>query len=272
MPALSRRVEALPRTGSFSVWAGPTTGDAWLTAEPDLPHYAASTMKLALVMAAYREAELGRLDLDEVVTVHNEHRSALDGRPYSIDRAEDSDPEPWTRLGTPVALRWLAYRAIVRSSNLATNLLLDAVGTSPVEVLLRDAGATGSVVCRGIEDHRARDAGFHNVVTARDLSAQLQALVSASLLSRSGSAEILAVLAAQQVNDAIPARLPPGTRVAHKSGWMPGVSHDAGIVDAGDGSPFIFVMCTTSPLDEHAALGLIADAAAAAYADRRARA
>ena len=185
--ALDAFVASLPRSGAFSSWCGPLKGDAWTTHTADVRHYAASTMKLALVMAAYREAEAGCLDLDRRVVVHNEFRSVLDGSGYSIDEADDNDPEPWRRLGSAVALRWLAYRAIVASSNLATNLVLDSVGTEPIAALLTDVGASQSRVGRGIGDVAARDAGIDNLVTAADLARQLQALYGHEALSAEGS-------------------------------------------------------------------------------------
>lgn len=268
---LTRYVDQLPTAGTFSVWFGPLRGSAWLAHRTDEQHYAASTMKLALVMAAFRQAEAGRLDLDGHVVVRNAFASRANGAAFSIDPAEDSDPEPWRRLDRHVALRWLCHRAIVRSSNLATNLVLDAVGTGPVAELLDAVGATRSTVTRGIEDAEARAAGLQNVVTASGLARTLQALHGREVLSDQGSRELLAVLAAQQLNDAIPAGLPAGTKVAHKSGWVEGISHDAAIVSpaADDGDPFVFVMCTTSKLEEKAGLDLIAAGAAAAWADRR---
>jgi beta-lactamase class A len=264
---LEQYVHRLPAEGSFSIWAGPVEGPAWVTFRDREPHYAASTMKLALVIAAYRSAEAGTLELDDTVAVHNSFASAAGGTPFSLDPGEDSDPEPWARQGQRVALRWLAYRSIVRSSNLATNLLLDAVGTSAVMAALHAVGATDSVVARGIEDADAREAGLQNLVTARDLARTLRALVTGTAAGRDSCDEIVSVLAAQQINDAIPAGLPPGTNVAHKSGWVKGISHDAGIVYPAGAPPYVLVMCTTSNLSEDDALGLIAGASAAAWRD-----
>ncbi|MGI8577757.1 MAG: serine hydrolase [Nocardioidaceae bacterium] len=267
--ALNKFVDTLPAEGSFSIWAGPVVGKAVFTHDAEAPHYAASTMKLALVLAAYRQADAGSLDLNAQVVVHDDFASAIGDAHFAMDRAEDSDAEPWRRIGSAVSIRWLAYRSIVRSSNLATNLVLDAVGLEPVAEALAAVGATGSVVDRGIEDAPARDAGRQNIVTARDLAVTLQALASGRAASADSCGEILDVLAAQQINDAIPAGLPVGTRVAHKSGWVEGISHDAGIVYPPDTAPYIFVMCTSSELDEQAGLDLIAAAAAASGQDRR---
>lgn len=267
-PHLDRFVEELPLEGSYSLWAGPADGPSWVTHRDREPHYAASTMKLALVIAAYREEEAGRLSLDDMVSVHNSFASAAGEGGFQLDESEDSDPQPWARLGDRVALRWLAYRSIVRSSNLATNLLLDAVGTPAITEALSTVGAVDSVVARGIEDSAAREAGLQNVVTAHDLAVALQALVAGRAASRRSCDEILDVLAAQQINDAIPALLPAGTRVAHKSGWVEGISHDAAIVYPADAPPFVVAICTTSALDEQAGLSLIAAGGLAAWSDR----
>lgn len=259
---------ALPSSGTFSVWHGPVAGDPWFVHNEHERHYAASTMKLALVMAAFAADGRGAIDLDGLVEVRNDFRSAADGSAFAMDPAYDSDPQPWLRVGGSVSLRWLAYRAIVRSSNLATNLLLDSVGTRAIGQLLTDVGATGSIVQRGIEDGAARAAGLDNLVTAADLALELQALHRGKLLGDAASQELISVLRAQQVNDAIPAGLPSGTAIGHKSGWVDGVVHDAAIVDVGSDRPFVLVVCTTSALAKSEATGLIADAARAAWADR----
>jgi beta-lactamase class A len=268
-PALEDFVSRLPDRGSFSVWAGPVAGEPVVAHATDHQHYAASTIKLALVTAAYREDAAGRLDLDHRVEIHDGFVSAAEEATFCVDRADDGDPRVWQRLGSLVALRWLCFRAIVRSSNLATNLLLESVGREAVAQTLTAIGAKGSCLTRGIEDAAARRSGLQNLVTASDLARTLQRLAGRSLLDDDGSAEVLAVLAAQQINDAIPAGLPPMTPVAHKSGWVEGVSHDAALISPADAAPFLFVMCTTSGLSEQAGLDLIAAGAAAAWADRK---
>ncbi len=232
------------------------------------PHLAASTMKTALVIAAFREAEAGRVDLDAPVVVHNLFASVVRSGCFGLNESYDSDPLPWRRQGELASLRWLAYRALVRSSNLATNLLLEAVGFEPVAAALGAVGARESMVVRGIEDGAARAAGRENIVTAHDLALTLQALVGGTAAARESCDEILAVLAAQQINDGIPAGLPAGTRVAHKSGWVEGVSHDAGIVYPDDAPAFVVVVCTSSGLSAQAGLDHVANGARAAWMDR----
>ncbi|MGH3447919.1 MAG: serine hydrolase [Nocardioidaceae bacterium] len=265
--ALTTYIDSLPDVGTYSLWFGPLDGPPVSMHQADSPHYAASTMKLALALAAFRRQDAGELDLDTTVPVHNDFASAYEGR-FAVDRDEDSDPEPWQRMGTDVSLRWLAYRSIVRSSNLATNLLLDAVGREAVATTLSHVGTTGSVVARGIEDAAARESGLQNIVTAADLARTLQSVATGRAASADSCRELLDVLAAQQINDAIPAGLPAGVKVAHKSGWVEGISHDAGIVYPADDPPYILVVCTSSALTEQAGRDLIAAGAKASWQDR----
>jgi beta-lactamase class A len=275
LPRLAAYARGLDPTSTWSIWAGPVEGGPWLSADADAQHYAASTMKLPLVMAAYRLADAGKLDLDATTEVRNAFGSVLDGSPFGLDRDEDSDAQTWQRIGQQVALRWLACRAIVRSGNLATNLILDAVGVEPVQQLLSDLGCDRTTFTRGIEDGAARDAGMQNLVAAADLARLLQALwadanatdAAPAVLTPRSASEMIDVLAAQQIADALPRRLPPGTRVAHKSGWVDGVDHDAGIVFVPNAEPFVFAMCTSSRLDRASAADVVATAARAAWDD-----
>jgi beta-lactamase class A len=275
LPRLAEYVRGLDPAGTWSIWVGPVEGNAWLGVDADEQHYAASTMKLPLVMAAYRLADAGKLDLDATTEVRNRFGSVLDGSPFGLDRDDDSDAQTWQRMGQLVALRWLAYRAIVRSGNLATNLVLDAVGAEPVQELLSDLGCDRTLFTRGIEDSPARDAGMQNLVTAADLARLLQALwadanatdAAPGVLAERSAREVIDVLAAQQIGNALPRRLPPGTKVAHKSGWVDGVDHDAGIVFVPSGRPFIFAMCTSSELEHDSAADVVATAARAAWDD-----
>ncbi|MDQ3481023.1 MAG: class A beta-lactamase-related serine hydrolase [Actinomycetota bacterium] len=266
--ALRRLADDLPEEGSYSLWVGPLSGEAWFTHHDVAQHYAASTMKLPLVITAYAEAESGRLELDQPVAVRNDFRSASGSGRFAIDAADDEDTEPWRRLGSEVALRWLCHRALVRSSNLATNLVFEAVDTVAIAGVLDKVGACDSRVERGIEDAAARETGLDNLVTARDLARTLQALATAHVASRDACEEILSILRAQQVNDAIPRGLPADFGVAHKSGWVDGISHDAAVIYPPDSLPFVFVMCTTSELSASAARELIASGASAAWSDR----
>ncbi|MGH3445644.1 MAG: serine hydrolase [Nocardioidaceae bacterium] len=229
------------------------------TREADTDHYAASTMKLPLLVAAYRRHERGELDLDRPVPVHNDFRSALDGTPFSMRQDDDQDDETWAALGAELTLRELARRSIVRSGNLATNLLLERVGAGEVATVLTDAGCSGlTVLPRGLEDLAARDAGLLNRVTAADLGLVMRALARGELADAETCAAAEAVLADQEHRDKIPAGLPSGTYCANKTGWVDGVAHDVALVRPADRPPYVLAVCTTADATETDASALIA--------------
>jgi beta-lactamase class A len=248
----------------------------------DERHYAASIMKVPLLVALHRAHESGRLDLDAPVPVINRFASALPGSPeftLAGGAGQDNDDAVWDRLDGTASLGWLAHRMIVRSSNLAANLVLAHVGAEAVARVWVSAGATHSATPRGIEDYAARDAGLDNTVTAADLGRLLDALATGALAGPPGTARMLATLRAQEHREDLAAGLPPGTRMAHKNGWLRGIRHAAGVVYPEDADPYTIVVCTTTPLagrrlpdSRDAACDLVARIATASWEHRAAHA
>ena len=242
-----------------SVWAGTADGRTVLARQADVAHYAASTMKLPLVVAAYRLHDSGKLDLDAGVLVHDTFASAHDGSPFTMSQADDQDDGTWDARGTVVPLRELARRAITRSSNIATNLVLERVGAREVAAVLADAGCSGrTVLPRGIEDAPAREAGLDNLVTAADLGRVMAGVAARKLASPASCKEVEDVLAAQEHRDQIPAGLPEGTYVANKTGWVDGITHDVALVRPEGLNPYVLAVCTTVDVPEETASALIA--------------
>jgi beta-lactamase class A len=273
---LDTELDAVP--GTVSVWCGPLEAGVTHARHADVTHYAASTMKVAVLAALHRSAEAGLLDLDDQVAITNEFSSAEPaGSLFSCRQRYDNDDAVWDRLGERVSLRWLAQRMIVRSSNLATNLVLSRVGYASVAEVWRLVGARHSAVRRGIEDSVAAEAGITNLVTAADLAALLGAIARGasgvgSVASRASCEAMIATLLAQEGDEDLAAGLPSGTKVAHKNGWIQGVRHGAGVVYPTDAPPFVLAVCLSTPLaineQNDKACQLVARIAAAAWADR----
>lgn len=257
-----------------SVWMGGLDGTAWLSRDSGRVHPAASTMKLPLLIALHRAHARGELHLDAEVPVLATTPSVVPGESVTVTQDYDNDDEPWHRLGGTATLRWLGERTVVRSSNLATNLLLEHVGMAAVAQVLADAGASSSRVCRGIQDTAAGEpssgnTSLRNVVTAADLAAVLRALAGHRLLDAEVSAGLEALLARVQHVDGVPAGLPPGTWCAHKPGWIDGVCHDAAIIRPCGEPPIVLVVLTQAKLGEDALHRLVAEVARVCW-DRRA--
>lgn len=252
--------------GTCSVWVGTPGGPALTAVDADAVHYAASTMKLPLLVAAYRRHERGELDLDAEVPVHNRFASAHDGSPFSLDQADDQDDETWARVGATSTLRELARHAAVFSGNLATDLLLEHVGAEEVAAVLVDAGCSPrTVLPRGIEDAAARAAGMDNLVTAADLAAVLGGVAARRLAAPVTCEQVEAVLAGQQHRDQVPAALPPGTYVANKTGWVDDVCHDVALVRPEGLPPYVLVVCTSARADEDTLVRLNRSVSAAVW-------
>jgi beta-lactamase class A len=62
------------------------------------------------------------------------------------------------------------------------------------------------------------------------------------------------ILLDQKFNDKIPAKLPKKVKVAHKTGWITGVNHDAGIVILPDGRKYVLVLLSKELQDDKAAV------------------
>ena len=246
------------------MWWGDLEGRVLFERDAARGHYAASTMKLPLVLAAQRQVVRGELDLAEPVTVHNRFSSVADGSVFSMDEDDDQDPETWAALGGTRTVAELVEHAITRSGNLATNLLLDRVGLEEVAAVLAAARCSSeTVVGRGIEDVVAREAGVTNTVTAADLGSLLAAVGrrDPALGGEPVCGPVEEVLARQLHRNQVPAGLPEGTPTASKSGWVTGVSHDGCLVRPVSGPPSVIAVCTTIDLDEDAAAALVASVA-----------
>lgn len=224
----------------------------------DLVLHAASTMKVPVMLEVFRAAEAGSLHLDQPVPLENSFASIVDGSPYALDPADDSDPEPYAHLGATWPLRQLVHGMIARSSNLATNLVIALADPRAVQATCEALGTRATQVRRGVEDGKAFAAGLNNVTTADDLATLLVALATDTAASTTSCAAMRAILAAQEFNDLIPAGLPPGTRVAHKTGQITAHQHDAAIVYPPGGTPYVLVVLTKGWADAKESAAVIA--------------
>jgi beta-lactamase class A len=95
-------------------------------------------------------------------------------------------------------------------------------------------------VLRGVEDDKAFRQGLNNTTTARALLTLMEKIAGGEAVDQASSDQMLAILKRQRFNDRIPAGLPPGTPVAHKTGEITRIQHDAAVVYAG--RPFALVI------------------------------
>ena len=262
------RIAATPGARVAVVYRDLSTGDS-LIIDADSSFHAASTMKVAVMIRLFRDIDAGRVRLDQPVAITNRFTSIADGAPFSVDLKDDSDSSLYTRIGQSLPLGDLLTLMIQRSSNLATNTLIDLVDAKRVDSTAHALGATHMRVLRGVEDSAAFARGLNNTVTARDLATLMTAIATDRAASPASCRAMRDVLFGQEFNTEIPAGLPPGTRVAHKTGQITGILHDAAIVYPAGGTPYVLVVLTGGIADAHAAQALIADISRIIYEARR---
>ena len=225
----------------------------------DTVFHAASTMKVPVMIEVLKRAQAGAFGLDQQILLVNQFASLADGSPFSLNAADDGDSVLYGKIGERVTVRELLTRMITRSSNLATNQLIELVGPANVTATARSLGAPNISVLRGVEDQKAFDRGMINTTTSADLAILLSAIENGTVLSSSSSSAMRDILLAQEFNEKIPAGLPPGTKVAHKTGEITAVSHDAAVVYPTGRKPYVLVVLTKGIRDGKASSTLIAD-------------
>jgi beta-lactamase class A len=210
-------------------------GDRWF--------HAASTIKVAVLLAVFRAADEGRLRLDDSLHVRNRFFSAADGSVFHVTPDRDATPELYQSIGRTTRISALAHAMISGSSNLATNLLLDFISVDYARKVLRDAQVHSVELRRGVEDHTAHEQGINNEATANGLLTLLGA-IRGDFLSNESKQGVIRILLQQRFNSMIPARLPPHAAVAHKTGEISTACHDVGIVYLPEREPYIAVILT----------------------------
>ncbi|HUR92773.1 MAG TPA: serine hydrolase [Gemmatimonadaceae bacterium] len=213
--------------------------------ESDRWFHAASTIKVPILVGVFGTVHAGELLPQSRLHVRNRFRSAHDGSIFRVEPDRDANAAVHAALGKTMQVRELAFHMIATSSNLATNLLLDYVGLQSMQRTFAELGLEDGIeLHRGVEDHAAFDAGVSNRVTASGLARVLKLIAEERAFSRTLSREMLDILHAQEFNSGIPAPLPKRTRVAHKTGEISTIAHDAGVVYLHDRKPYVLVVLT----------------------------
>lgn len=239
-------------------------GDTILINEKEMFH-AASTMKTPVMIEIFRQAAEGKIGLDDTLLVQNEFASIVDGSSYQLSPADDSDDEVYQKMGTHQTIRYLLFRMITRSSNLATNLLMKLADGKQVTTTMRSLGAPTIQVMRGVEDTKAYRQGLNNVTSAYDQMKIYEQIALGQAVNGDASKKMIEILVQQFYRDIIPVQLPSGTPVAHKTGWITGVFHDAGIILSPNGGKLVLVLLSKGATDEGATKLALSTVAALVY-------
>lgn len=209
----------------------------------DRAFHAASTIKVAVLLAVFRAVDEGKLQLDDPLHVRNRFLSAIHRKPFKLDSESDGYPQLYKSVGRTAKIGDLADVMITSSSNLATNLLLDFVTVDYARNVLRQAGVTGVELKRGVSDDDAHAAGLNNETTAQGMI-ELFGTLRGDFLSKTSREAVIAILLRQRFDSMLPAQLPSHATVAHKTGEISTACHDCGIVYLPERQPYVVAILT----------------------------
>ena len=210
----------------------------------------ASTIKLAILYELFKQADEGRLKLDEPRPLDRRH--VVGGSGVLAELTSPSMP-----------LRDYAVLMIVLSDNSATNLLIDIVGMENVTARMSALGIPGLKLRRRMIDTQAALRGDENVGSPDDVARLLGIIHRGDGLTKASRDAMVAILQKAK-SSALRDGVPAAVRVANKPGGLEGVAVDAGIVYLAD-RPYIFVAATTYLTSSAAGEAAIRAASRAAF-------
>lgn len=191
----------------------------------------ASSIKIPLLVELFNKAKAGTMDLDEEVTIR-------DGNMVKGSGVLKEMGDGTLTLTT----RDLATLMIIVSDNTATNMLIDAVGMDDVNEMLRGLGLEETRLQRKMQDHQAIQEGRDNFSTPSEFARLMERLYRHEDIDPRVCEETLSVLKKPKATP-LSRALPYDVEAADKSGDMPGVRCDVGIVFV-PGRPYILSIMT----------------------------
>jgi len=199
----------------------------------DQPFAAASLVKIPILVACFKAAEEGRLDLSEKHVLKRQ------------DRVGGSGVLRRMRNGRSFTYSQLIDYMVTESDNIACNILIDRLGFDYINHVFEELGLQTTRLNRKMIDFAARDQGVENYTTAAEMTGLLDRIYHHRCFNAEISERCLAVLKRQKINDRLPRYLPKDVKVAHKTGLEKEVCHDAGIVFTPSGDYIITVLVHT---------------------------
>ena len=228
----------------------------------DESFHPASTYKVHVMMEIFDQAQEGLLSLDDRLPITNSFTSIADENKFSLLESDDAEQILYPRIGESESIGELTRLMIARSSNLATNILMEKLGTQNVNDFIQALGIEGVTVRRGVEDNAAFRAGMNNSASARGLTQTMKLIAEGKVVSKQASEKMIEILLRQELNESIPALLPKSVKVAHKTGWTGEFYHDTGIMFPEGRKPYVISIMTRGfaedkPDEAHDCMGTI---------------
>jgi beta-lactamase class A len=199
--------------------------------QADQTRVAASTIKLPLLVEVLRQPELGKVDLSQRVTIRTQDVVGGTG-------------DLQFQVGGTFSFAELLQHMVLRSDNVAANILVDLVGMDSVNATAHADQAPNTSFRRHMLDTQAESAGIENITTAADLAEMLDRIAHGTLVSTSVSRQALSYLddRGRIDKDWLGLNLPPGAQLSHINGTLTGVRNDVGLITSPSGQSFVLAV------------------------------
>lgn len=199
---------------------------------PDQTFFSASTIKIPVMVAVYRDIEAGKLEYPDTFETRQEDWAAGAG---------------WLRWDTPGARTTVEdclWLMMTQSDNVATNALVRIVGgPERVNEVARSLGAEHTTLYWKLSSERAAVPSLDNRTTPRDLATMLEKISTGEAAGEWATEEMVGLLRQNNLEYWLEAGIPEGVRAANKGGWLDGTYNDAGIVEYED-RPYVLAVLT----------------------------
>jgi beta-lactamase class A len=196
----------------------------------DMQVPAASIIKVPIMAAVFSAQEEGQLSLSDRIKLRQK------------DKVSGSGTLKNERSGKAYSLKELLRLMNTISDNTATNMIINLLTFDYLNTWFKDNGLKGTTLSRLMMDMASRDKGVENYTTAEDIALVFDNMYRGKLINKHVSSECIEILKNQKTRNRIPAKLPEGTVVAHKTGLERGICHDGGIVFTSNGDFLICVL------------------------------
>jgi len=201
---------------------------------PDTVFPQASSIKLTILLELMRQAQEGKLSLEEKHTLRRSEMTVGDTEPIL------------TMLGdgtVTLSLHDLAIFMVVLSDNTATNILIDRLGMDNINQGVTRLGLKETKLRRRMIDLEAAKKGNENVSTPRELLTLIEKVHAGQALDAAHTKEYFDLLRLPKESEFHKA-LPEDVSIADKPGSLDGVRCDTGLIEL-PGHPFIMSITTT---------------------------
>ncbi len=189
--------------------------------------YSASIIKVPIMAAVFAHAAEGKCSLSDKIQVREEDIVPGDGIIKYLSPGIE-----WT-------IHDLIVLMIIESDNTATNVLIDLVGIDQINTYMKEWGFDQSHLHHKLQIKAGRDPEKMNVITAHEMNGFLKKIAVGSVVSLNSCKKMIDILKQQKMNDLLPSLLPeaggvigmiPNWEIAHKTGYVPGIEHNVGLL------------------------------------------